>query len=204
MFLYSWSTFFHIHAQIFKPYLLLNCCHFSSFLKLTKQNLNSTVSWGVIVYNLGYSKDLGSSKLCTRKLHIAAIQFQIRRSCRRMVFFAIIYESLCFKFYCYQYSILKCLIWFFSWTGLMSGKLGKPWFCSCNLTQHKRAETFCCQRGQVWVFWLYTQQLPRFDSRIRLMRRGLRKNCHHIFHLFLPLGHYKMRVTSIVVHSVSK
>ena len=36
------------------------------------------------------------------------------------------------------------------------------------------------------------------------MRRGLRKNCHHIFHLFLPLGHYKMRVTSIVVHSVSK
>ena len=110
MFLYSWSTFFYIHAQIFKPYMLLNCCHFSSFLKLTKQNLNSTVSWGVIVYNLGYSKDLGSSKLCTRKLHIAAIQFQNCWSCRRMVFFAIFYESRLIIYYIKRFHTYQSLL----------------------------------------------------------------------------------------------
>ena len=102
------KIFYCLTSTIFG--LLLNCCHFSSFLKLTKQNLNSTVSWGVIVYNLGYSKDLGSSKLCTRKLHIAAIQFQNCWSCRRMVFFAIIYESRLIIYYIKRFPTYQSLL----------------------------------------------------------------------------------------------
>ena len=102
------KIFYCLTSTIFG--LLLNCCHFSSFLKLTKQNLNSTVSWGVIVYNLGYSKDLGSSKLCTRKLHIAAIQFQSCWSCRRMVFFAIFYESRLIIYYIKRFHTYQSLL----------------------------------------------------------------------------------------------